>query len=131
MAGGRGAAKDRVSSGRIRGRGFLWGPEGSYISQLHFLHPAPPKNANLPQLPPSPSYPQNDTKASVTEGEEQTPEASAPTVMRSKLALVAPSLAAPEALEVAIPTHMTPLHLQLGGIKRVYKCQVKGCMEGP
>ena len=43
----------------------------------------------------------------------------------------APSPAASQALEVAIPTHMAPLHLQLGGIQRVYKCQVEGCSEGP
>ena len=67
----------------------------------------------------------------MTDGEEQTPEASTPTVMRSELALEAPSLATPEALEVAIPAHMTPLHLQLGDIKRVYKCWVKDCREGP
>ena len=48
----------------------------------------------------------------VAEGEEQTPEASVPIVMKSKLAPETPSLAAPEALEMAIPTHMTPLHLQ-------------------
>ena len=67
----------------------------------------------------------------VVEGEEHTPEASAPTVMKLKLAPEAPCLGAPETLEVAIPGNMTPLHLQLGGIKKVYKWWVEGCSEGP
>ena len=35
------AAENQVSSGRIRGRGFLWAPEGSCISHSHFLCPTP------------------------------------------------------------------------------------------
>ena len=43
-----------------------------------------------------------------------------------------PSLAVSQALEAAIPTHMTPLCLNVGGIKRVYKCHVEGSIsEGP
>ena len=52
--------------------------------------------------------------APAAEKEEQAPEASASTVTKSEAALEVPSLAAPEALERAIPTHMTPLCLQLG-----------------
>ena len=41
------------------------------------------------------------------------------------------SPAAPLASEKAIPTHMQPVCIQLGGIKWVYQCQVEGCKEGP
>ena len=58
------------------------------------------------------------------------PEASNPVTEGVKQALKAVSQAAPEVLEVAIPANMTPLCLQLGGIKRVYKCWVEGCKEG-
>ena len=30
-----------------------------------------------------------------------------------------------------IPADMQPLHIQLGGTKRVYQCQVEGCKEHP
>ena len=33
--------------------------------------------------------------------------------------------------EEAILAHMQPLRVQVGGIKRVYKCQVEACKEGP
>ena len=49
-------------------------------------------------------------------------EASTPAAREAKLALEVPSSAASQVLEVAIPGHMTPLCLQLGGVKRVYKC---------
>ena len=65
------------------------------------------------------------------ESKEAAPEVSAPVVEEVKLALEAPSLAVLQALEVAIPTHTAPLHLQLGGVKRVYKCCVEECSEGP
>ena len=58
------------------------------------------------------------------------PEVSAPMDIKAELALKASSSAGSQALEVAIPAHMIPLHLQLGGIKRVYKCWVEGCTEG-
>ena len=41
------------------------------------------------------------------------------------------SSAAPPAPEEAILTHIQPLRIQVGGIKRVYKCWVEGCTEGP
>ena len=59
------------------------------------------------------------------------PEPSTPVAEGSGLAQQASSLAVSQALEVAIPTHMTPLCLNVGGIKRVYKCWVEGCSEGP
>ena len=59
-------------------------------------------------------------------------EVSGPAGSKTELAPEASSSAESQALEVAIPAHMIPLCLQLGGgIQRVYKCQVEGCMEGP
>ena len=83
---------------------LLWG------AMLHSpytpSHPHP-KNLTTPISKPPPQKP-----------EEAVPEASTPVVEDVKQALEA----APPALEVAIPTHMAPFHLQLGGIKRLYKC---------
>ena len=42
-----------------------------------------------------------------------------------------PEASVPPAPEEEIPAHMQPLCIQLGGIKRVYRCQVEGCKEGP
>ena len=41
------------------------------------------------------------------------------------------TLTAPSVLEEEIPANMQPLCIQLGGIKRVYRCQVEGCREEP
>ena len=71
------------------------------------------------------------SKPSPQEPEEAAPEASAPAVGKVELTLEVHSSAVSQALEVAIPGHMAPLHLQLEGIKKVYKCQVEGCSEGP
>ena len=46
-------------------------------------------------------------------------------------ALESTSSTAPSVLEGEIPAKMQPFHIQLGGIKRVYRCQVEGCREGP
>ena len=65
------------------------------------------------------------------EPKEVKPESSALPAEGGILAQKAPSLAVSQALEVAIPTHMAPLHLNVGCIKRVYKCWVEGCIKGP
>ena len=59
------------------------------------------------------------------------PKASDPATKGVEQASEAISPAASPTSEEALPTHMQPLHLQLGGIKRVYKCQLEGCTEGP
>ena len=41
------------------------------------------------------------------------------------------SSAVPPAPEEAIPNHMQPLRIQVRSIKRVYKCWVEDCKEGP
>ena len=51
--------------------------------------------------------------------------------LRGHTAQEAPSLTIFQALEVAILTNMVPLHLNVGGITRVYKCWVEGFSEGP
>ena len=103
---------------------FLWNLEGSSISHSHFLCPTPPKNAILPQPPLSPKLPPQESG-------KVTSEVSDPADSKAELALEASTAAELQASEVAIPAHMIPLHLQLGGIKRVYRCQVEGCTEGP
>ena len=62
--------------------------------------------------------------------EPETPEASTHVARNLNLAPEVSSLAASLALEVAIPAHMTPLCLQLGGIKTVDKCWVEGAVKG-
>ena len=92
----------------------------SYISSI----PPPPKKAHhTPSATISRPPPQ--------EPEEAVPEASAPVAEDVQQALEVASPSASPALEVAIPTYMTALHFQLGGIKRVCKCWVEGCTEGP
>ena len=46
------------------------------------------------------------------------------------LALEVPSPAAPEALEVTIPAHMTPLHLQLGASRGCISAKLKVVQSG-
>ena len=65
------------------------------------------------------------------ESKQVTSEVSDPVDSEAELAPEASSSAGSQASEVAISGHMTPIHLQLGDIKRVYKCQVEGCTEGP
>ena len=90
---------------------------------MSFISP-PPKNATILQLPPFLSHPPQEPKETV-------PEVSTPMVEEVMQTLEAPSQAVSLTLEVAIPAHMAPLCLQLGGIKRVYRCQTEGCSEGP
>ena len=59
--------------------------------------------------------------------EPKEPEASGP----AEQALELTSLTAPLVSEGEIPANMQPLCIQLGGVKRVYRCQVEGCKEGP
>ena len=57
--------------------------------------------------------------------ESKEPETSVPAEQALESAPLTP------VLEEEIPAHMQPLHIQLGGIKSVYRCQVVGCKEGP
>ena len=59
--------------------------------------------------------------------EPKEPEASGP----AKQVLESTSVTAHPVLEGEILANMQPLCIQLGSIKRVYRCQVEGCREGP
>ena len=59
--------------------------------------------------------------------ESKEPEASAP----AEQGLESASSTLPSVLKGEIPADIQPLCIQLGGIKRVYWCQIEGCKEGP
>ena len=124
MTGDGGVTEEWVGSGRIGGGRSMWVPERSHILLPHVLHPTPTQKCHhTPSATISTPPPQ--------EPEEAAPEASIPVVGEVELALEVPTSAVSQALEVAIPAHMAPLHLKLGGIKRVYKCWMEGCSKGP
>ena len=58
--------------------------------------------------------------------EKVAPEVSVLVAEKEKQAPEVPSPVSSEAPEETIPAHMQPLCLQMGGIKRVYKCWVEG-----
>ena len=98
--------------------GFYGPLRGAILhSSLPTSSPPPKKACHAPSATVSHLPPQESTG----------PEASAP----ADQALESASLAVPPASEEEIPAHMQPLCIQLGGIKRVYRCQVEGCKEGP
>ena len=107
--GDEGAAEDQVSGGRIRDRGSVWALKGSCITFPHVLHPTPTQRCC-----PAPTTTISKPPPQESKGAE--PEASA-LVVGGELAPGAPSSAVSQALEVAIPTHMAPLCLQLGASK--------------
>ena len=102
----RGVGEDRGVSGRIRGGRSIQALEGSHITFPHALCPPHPKT------PPDPTA--TISKPPSQKPEEAAPKASTPVAREAKLVPEVPSSAASPALEMAIPTHMTPLHLQLG-----------------
>ena len=65
-----------------------------------------------PKMPPHPNC--HHLQATLSGAEEAAPEDSTPVAGGAELAPEVLSSAASPALEVAIPAHMTPLHLQLG-----------------
>ena len=124
---GEGTATGDGGVGRIEMAVAGLGVEGLYrllrgaiLHSLMSSAPPYPKNAPTTQPPPSPSH-SSGVRGSCTQSFHR----------ETELAPEVPSLAASPVLGMAIPAHMTPLCLQLGGIKRVYKCQVEGCSEGP
>ena len=122
--GGRGIAKSRASCGRIRAEGLYRLLRGALShSSMSSAQPPPKRCCQAPTTTVS-TLPNQES-----EGVKSKP--SAPAAEGSGLAQEAPSLPVSQVLEVAIPTHMTPLYLNVGGVKRVYKCQVEGYSEGP
>ena len=111
---------------RNRGVGKMWEAvagseaEGLYgllrgvTSHSHLLpsQPPPKKPCHAPSITTSQPPPQESTG----------PKVSDPAVQATGPA----SPAALSALEEAIPAHMQPLQIQVGGIKWVYKCWVEG-----
>ena len=94
-----------------------------------FLRGAAAHSLPLPSQPP-PKKPHPIPSATISQPPPQDskgPEVSDPADQAAGPA----SPAAPLAPEEAIPAHMQPLRVQVGGIKWVYKCWVEGCKEGP
>ena len=118
VVGERGITKSRTSCGRIRGREIVWDPEGSSIALLHVFCSTLLKDVVRPALPPYPSCPPSRVQRSQT----QTPEGSG-------LAQEAPSLAVSQALEVAIPAHVTPLCLNVGVSKGFINARLRGAVR--
>ena len=86
-------------------------------SSLPTSSPPPKKTCHAPSSTISHPPPQESKES----------EASVP----AEQALESASLTVPPALEEEIPVHMQPLCIQLGDIKKVYRCQAEGCKEGP
>ena len=59
------------------------------------------------------------------------PKPSTPAAEGSGLAQEAPSLAVSQALEIAIPAHMTPLCLNVGASKGFINARLKGIVRDP
>ena len=92
-------------------RGEVSHPSTSSASPPHKkVHHTP--STTIPHLPP-----QKSTGPEVSDSAGWAMESASPAVL--------------PASEEVIPAHMQPLHIQLGGIKWVYRCQVEGCREGP
>ena len=84
------------------------------------MSPAPPSHKKVSLTP-------STTISHPPPLESKEPEAPGP----AEQALESTSSTAPSVPEGEILTNMQPLHIQLGGIKRVYRCQVEGCREDP
>ena len=92
--------EDGSSSGRFRGRGFLWASEGA---MLHSPYPQPHlliRRSVTPLLPPSPICPLRSPQDL--------------TFLNLQIRWWTISPAAPPVSEEAIPTHMQPICIQLG-----------------
>ena len=113
-----GLAKMEAAVAGSEAEGFYWLLRGAIsYSSLSTSSPSPKKALHAPSTAVSHLPPQESTG----------PEASVP----AEQVLESAALTLPPALEEEIPAHMQPLCIQLGGIKRVYQCQVEGCKEGP
>ena len=103
---------------------------GSEVGGLYGLLRGALAHSSLPTSSPPPKKTCHDPFSFISHlppQEPKEPEAS----VSAEQALESTSSTAPSVLEGEIPAEMQPLHIQLGGIKRVYRCQVEGCREGP
>ena len=121
MLGNRGVGKGGSSS---EVEGFYRSLRGAIAHPPISSAPPPHKKAcHSPSATVSHLPPQEPTSI--------TPEASESAAQVTEQASEAASPAAPPAPEEALLTNMQPLHIQLGHVKRVYRCQVEGCKEEP
>ena len=90
----------------------------------------PPASSALPPSKKAHHAP-SATVSHLPHQESTGPKVSEPATGITEQASEAASPAALPASEEALTTHMQPFCIQLGGIKRVYRCQVEGCKEGP
>ena len=113
---GWGKVREAITGSEAEG---LYGLLRGVASSFHPLpsRPFPSRPRVSPSPPVSSQPPQESTK----------PEVSDP----AGPATVPAPVAATSATESDIPADMQPLHIQLGGTKRVYQCRVEGCKEGP
>ena len=83
-------------------------------------------------VPSQPSIKKPQFAPSVTISQPPPQESTGPNISEPAGQATGPaSSAVPPAPEEAILVHMQSLRIQVGGIKRVYKCWVKDCKEGP
>ena len=102
---------------------------GSEAEGLYGLLRGAESHSSLPTSSPPPKKSccaPSSTISHLPPQESKEPEASVPAVQ----ALESTSSIAPSVLEREISANMQPLCIQLGGIKRIYRCQVEGCREG-
>ena len=113
---GMGKMKKVVAGSEVEG---LYGLLRGVTSYSHPVPSQPP--IKKPHLSPS-----------VTISQPPPQESTGPDVSKPAGQATGPtSSATPPAPEDAILAYMQPLQIQVGGIKRVYKCWVEGCTEGP
>ena len=113
---GWGKMKEAVARSEAEG---LYGLLRGVTSHFH-PHPSQPplkKPHYAPSATISQPLPQESTGPEVSDPASQATGPASP--------------ASPSAPEEAIPAHMQPLQIQVGGIKWVYKCWVEDCKEDP
>ena len=99
--------------------------EGFYGFLRGVTTPSSPLSS--PPLPKKPRPAPSSTISQPTPQDPKGPEAPDPAGQAAGPSSPAASIAPEE----AIPAHMQPLRVQVGGTKRIYKCRVEGCKEGP
>ena len=103
---------------------------GSEVEGFYGLLRGAMLHSSMSSVPPPPKKVCHTPSATISHPspqESQEPEAPGP----AEQALELTSLTAPLVSEGEIPANMLPLCIQLEGVKRVYRCQVEGCREGP